>query len=322
MAQREDHGGQDTDISNGGVPVGLALSHFNFLGSRIMHYGIDPFDWHCLEETKLDWWMEPTRKNSLLAGVTFASSAQGVWSDLKEIFDRLDGSRTFSLHKEIATLQQGRSQILLMSPVPGWCNYRIELHLFYWVDPLAMYSRIGGSSNGQGYNKFKKNLGLVCDFYRCKGHSKEQCYKLIGYPHDFKSKRKVTNGACHNAYMVGNESNATRKYTYDGVSDGTSFNYGFNANVVDKGQKPQANTLVQHMKVLTICKAAPSPKTNIVKFCRCLTKITDVPTYQVVQLMEFRLIQQELYTGKMREIGKEDDELYMLLKNLTQGQVQ
>ncbi|KAH0705473.1 hypothetical protein KY289_010549 [Solanum tuberosum] len=43
----------------------------------------------------------------LRGGVAFASSAQSVWNDLKEIFDQLDRSRTFSLHKEIATLQQG-----------------------------------------------------------------------------------------------------------------------------------------------------------------------------------------------------------------------
>jgi len=34
-----------------------------------------------------------------------------VWNDLKERFDQLDGSRTFSLHKEIATLQQGTDYV-------------------------------------------------------------------------------------------------------------------------------------------------------------------------------------------------------------------
>ncbi|KAH0692735.1 hypothetical protein KY285_019832 [Solanum tuberosum] len=43
---------------------------------------------------------------SLLSGVAFASSALQVWNDLKERFDRVDGSRTYSLHKDIVTLQQ------------------------------------------------------------------------------------------------------------------------------------------------------------------------------------------------------------------------
>ncbi|KAK4715970.1 hypothetical protein R3W88_014308 [Solanum pinnatisectum] len=50
-------------------------------------------------------WLLNSMSKSLLGGVTVASSAQGVWNDLKERFDQLDGSRTFSLHKEIATLQ-------------------------------------------------------------------------------------------------------------------------------------------------------------------------------------------------------------------------
>ena len=32
---------------------------------------------------------------------------------------------------------------------------------------------------------------LICDFCHCKGHSKEFCYKIVGYPPDFMSKRKV-----------------------------------------------------------------------------------------------------------------------------------
>lgn len=35
--------------------------------------------------------------------------------------------------------------------------------------------------------------------------------------------------------------------------------------------------------------------------------------------MEFKLIQQELYNGKVRKIGKEEAGLYLLLKNLTRA---
>jgi len=214
-------------------------------------------------------WLLNSVSKSLLGGVAFASSAQGVWNDLKERFDQLDGSRTFSLHKEIATLQQGtdsvsvyftklktlwdefealvpppgcdcekarsfvdhlnrqklyqflmglnesfgqaRSQILLMSPVPTvnqayamvindecqkMTSSRTSVGLSSvtdsGVDPMVMYSRTSGISSTQGLNKFKKNFPVVCEFCRCKGHTKDQCYKLIGYPSDFKSKRKMS----------------------------------------------------------------------------------------------------------------------------------
>lgn len=61
--------------------------------------------WERVNAFVLSWILNYVSK-SLLGGVAFASSTQGVWNDLKERFDQLDGSRTFSLHREIATLQQ------------------------------------------------------------------------------------------------------------------------------------------------------------------------------------------------------------------------
>jgi len=48
---------------------------------------------------------------SLLSGIAFASSAMNVWNDLKERFDRVDGSRTYSLHKDIVSLQQSTASV-------------------------------------------------------------------------------------------------------------------------------------------------------------------------------------------------------------------
>nr|XP_009607247.1 uncharacterized protein LOC104101499 [Nicotiana tomentosiformis] len=84
--------------------------------------------------------------SGLLGGIMYALSAQAMWNDLHERFDKIDCSISYNLHKEIATLSQGtasvstyfsklkdlweefealvpapgqaRSQILLMSPMP------------------------------------------------------------------------------------------------------------------------------------------------------------------------------------------------------------
>ncbi|XP_049378259.1 uncharacterized protein LOC125843061 [Solanum stenotomum] len=52
-------------------------------------------------------WIMISISRELLSGIVYASSAQQVWTDLKERFDKVDGSRIFYLHKEIATLSQG-----------------------------------------------------------------------------------------------------------------------------------------------------------------------------------------------------------------------
>ncbi|XP_069148698.1 uncharacterized protein [Solanum lycopersicum] len=199
---------------------------------------------------------------SLLSGIAFASSAFDVWTDLKERFDRVDGSRTYSLHKDITTLQQGtvfvsiyytrlkslwdefevlvpspccnceiskgfvahmnrqklyqflmglnesyhqsRSQILMMDPLP-LINYAYAMivgdenqkavvngvnDIYAALESsVALYSRASSSSSVS--QKIKRNTLLICDFCKCKGHNKEFCYKIVGYPPDFKSKRKV-----------------------------------------------------------------------------------------------------------------------------------
>ncbi|XP_070031811.1 uncharacterized protein [Nicotiana tomentosiformis] len=43
----------------------------------------------------------------LLSDMVYASSADKVWMDLKETFDKVNSSRVLYLHKQIATLAQG-----------------------------------------------------------------------------------------------------------------------------------------------------------------------------------------------------------------------
>lgn len=216
--------------------------------------------WERVNAIVLSWLMNSVSK-SLLSGIAFASAALDVWTDLKERFDRVDGSRTYSLHKDIASLQQGtdsvsmyytklkslwdefevlvpspccnceiskrfvahmnrqklyqflmglndsyhqaRSQILMMDPLPS-INYAYAMivgdesqkavvssvnSISAALESVALYSK--ASSNSNVSQKLKRNTLLICDFCKCKGHNKEFCYKIVGYPPDFKSKRKV-----------------------------------------------------------------------------------------------------------------------------------
>ncbi|XP_075085054.1 uncharacterized protein LOC142168292 [Nicotiana tabacum] len=65
-----------------------------------------------------------------------------------------------------------------------------------------MYTRIGGNQ----HKKFKKNYNVQCDFYKMKRHSKENSFKIVGYPPDFKPKRRENvgnNNATYNDLFTG-----------------------------------------------------------------------------------------------------------------------
>lgn len=221
----------------------------------------------------------------------YASSAKVVWDDLFERFNKVDGSRTFNLHKEIATLSQGtssvsvyysklkglweefealvpiprcsyegskeysvhhqnlklfqflmglndsylqaRSQILMLKPVPS-VNQAYSMILsdesqmsvvanagVLGTGPASlqgsfdavMYSRTSGTQN-----RFKK--GLVCDFCKIKGHTRENCYKIIGYPQDFKFKKKGVSSSAYN--VTGESEDGLRSRSDDGVRSNAS----------------------------------------------------------------------------------------------------
>ncbi|XP_049405261.1 uncharacterized protein LOC125868718 [Solanum stenotomum] len=62
--------------------------------------------WEKVNAVVLSWMMNSVEKE-LLGGIMYTSNAQEVWDELFERFNKVDGSRTFNLHKEIATLSQG-----------------------------------------------------------------------------------------------------------------------------------------------------------------------------------------------------------------------
>ncbi|XP_075074778.1 uncharacterized protein LOC142162333 [Nicotiana tabacum] len=154
---------------------------------------------------------------------------------------------------------QARSQILLMSPMPT-VNQAYAMVIssesqksvavnagLLGANPtsgtsqydMAMYTKTGGN-----YQKTRKNFNLFCDVCKMKGYSKENCYKVVGYPPEYRPRKKNTNA--HSAYNVlsyvsiqGNQlprgnwnENCSQNYqlTSSVVSANTSQNFGQMAN--------------------------------------------------------------------------------------------
>ncbi|XP_075092017.1 uncharacterized protein LOC107793056 [Nicotiana tabacum] len=60
---------------------------------------------------------------------------------------------------------------------------------------VAMYTKTEGN-----FQKTRKNFNLFSEFCKMKGHSKETCYKIVGYPPEYRPRNKSTN--THSAYNV------------------------------------------------------------------------------------------------------------------------
>ncbi|XP_070043813.1 uncharacterized protein LOC142178244 [Nicotiana tabacum] len=56
-------------------------------------------------------WLTGNVSKELLSGILFRSNAYLVWKELQERFNKVNGSRLYSLHKEIFTLTQGTSAV-------------------------------------------------------------------------------------------------------------------------------------------------------------------------------------------------------------------
>ncbi|KAG5612098.1 hypothetical protein H5410_023379 [Solanum commersonii] len=70
-----------------------------------------------------------------------------------------------------------------------------------------------------GHPKLKKNWNSHCDYCRRTGHIRENCYKLIGYPPDFKFRKKD-----NNPNLVNPRGGDQRNQAYNGTSDERQIN--------------------------------------------------------------------------------------------------
>ncbi|XP_070018932.1 uncharacterized protein [Nicotiana sylvestris] len=68
----------------------------------------------------------------LLCGIVYSSNASAVWNDLKERFDKVDLSRIFQIHKDIATINQvDKGTEMLCGIFSDFCHF-LDLFSEQW----------------------------------------------------------------------------------------------------------------------------------------------------------------------------------------------
>ncbi|KAL3344416.1 hypothetical protein AABB24_023717 [Solanum stoloniferum] len=127
--------------------------------------------WEKCNAIVLSWIMIYVSRD-LLSGIVYASSAQQVWIDLKERFDKVDGSRIFYLHKEIATLSKGISSISTyysrlkelwmefdsLMPVPGCTCTESQVYAVHFEYQRLMQFLLGLN---ESYNQCRSQIMMM-----------------------------------------------------------------------------------------------------------------------------------------------------------------
>ncbi|XP_075109036.1 uncharacterized protein LOC142180841 [Nicotiana tabacum] len=159
----------------------------------------------------------------LLSGMVYSSNANEVWDDLKEHFDKMHyfdslapilGRDATNSHEFVQFMErqkllqflmglnesyeQARSQLLMMVSVPSVNkayymlmereSQRTMSNASTNMDNAEMSALMANRAGNQ--QKMRKKYNLFCDFCKMKGQTKETCYKIVGYPNDYKFKNK------------------------------------------------------------------------------------------------------------------------------------
>ncbi|KAH0647236.1 hypothetical protein KY285_032484 [Solanum tuberosum] len=158
----------------------------------------------------------------------------------------------------------------------------------------VMYSRTSGAQQ-----RFKKGYNMVCDFCKIKGHTRENCYKIIGYPRDFKFKKKGSNNYAYN--VTGEVDDSVKSSTSTNSSDARD----------------------GHMREVPHCVNATCMNSTLVAAsnnCSGWIRDTGATNHVVADLnllkkhsiCKVATPKKELFSGKVKMIGKKDGGLYIL----------
>ncbi|GJY54101.1 putative RNA-directed DNA polymerase [Tanacetum coccineum] len=173
----------------------------------------------CAMLLALEGWILNSVFEELFLGQIFSKRAKHVCDELKETYDKVDGSVTFSLHHKIHTLSQNgssnidyyhklnalwkqfdslielpRSSILSKETLP-------DVRSAYAIISSEESHRIASGSvsgtsqrpNDNENRRTARGSTLVCENCGLNGHTIDKRFKIIGYPTDFRKRKHDSN---------------------------------------------------------------------------------------------------------------------------------
>ncbi|XP_059277601.1 uncharacterized protein LOC132031671 [Lycium ferocissimum] len=294
-------------------------------------------------------WFSP---KNLLGGIMYVRNAQLVCDDpaerLKDLWEEFEAlvpspscecprSRDFVLYLQKLKLCQF---LMGLNQTYSKAGRQIRLR-----NPLPTVNQLCTLKIRLGKERLKdsrKNDNLVCEVCKRKGHSKESCYKVVGYPSDFKFQRKGTgNNAAYNVNLMqenvvgaannGPVSQFGQFSQQFGKQCQPQFSYAHNTNICTQNTyskvETDSPTLEQRLKHYTgatnhmvsdiklLNKDSVVKITNPKKVCLPNGDVTQVTHPGKYSISDRNTVSDDLFTRKVREIGKEEDGLYLLMSH-------
>ncbi|XP_075082933.1 uncharacterized protein LOC142166938 [Nicotiana tabacum] len=287
--------------------------------------------WKRVNAIVLSWIMNSVA-SGLLGEIMYASSTQDVWNDLYERFNKIDGARSFNLHKEIATLSQGTASVFVyfsklkdlweefeaLVPSPSYdCEKSKEFVVH--LQELKPFQFLMGLNDS--YSQARSQILLMSPMPNVNQTTRNAFGQFTG------SIDTVNQSMGQN---MSNQLNmqGTSKYFKDWIIDTGATNhmvadmYLLDKSTIVQTQYPKrvfmpngGVTHVTHTKASTL--ASRNTITNVFyisqfKFNLLLvSKLTKELRCLVAFFPDFCIFQ-ELFTGKVKAISKEDHGLYIL----------
>ncbi|XP_071708051.1 uncharacterized protein [Rutidosis leptorrhynchoides] len=273
-------------------------------------------------------WILGSLSEELYCGQIFSSIASVVWTELKETYDKVDGSNMFNLHAKINTIKQNgssvseyfhklntlwkqydamlnlvactcdaatgfkkhdklmrcmqflmglddtymhtRSNILMIDPFPdvktafaiisreeshrgsssGNNNAKVQHSAFVAQTNKPNFSNNGGKNSFTRHNNQRgPNPNLQCSKCNKIGHTIDRCYKIIGFPPNFK---KPNNSGFNENFKANNV-----------MSDNTSTSSNNQSGVLPTPSTPLSLSSDQIAKLMSMLSDSPSTASNI-----------------------------------------------------------
>ncbi|XP_075101583.1 uncharacterized protein LOC142177024 [Nicotiana tabacum] len=163
-------------------------------------------------------WLLNSLSKEIAESVPYSKTARDIWNELEESFNQSNESQLYHLKKEISeSIQAARSNLLMLSPLPS-VNHayslliRDEKQRERYGSPITLLRvlllQLNSPMLDKGTPLIRKETlqqrkgGQFCNYCKKQNHTIENCYRLIGFPADFKfTKSKRFNGAKSNAVL-------------------------------------------------------------------------------------------------------------------------